>query len=663
MKYSRRQLIHGTAIGAIGALAGCTDQLPTGSNEIKEKAFKWEPKSPEENRMVEDGQLKYPQLIQCPEIAKFDSDTLSVRMRIMPNPVDDYELEVYYTPLSEYGEGWTENHPHYSVTYNEEKGRWDTESYTFPYYEVNGNGTKIASRTIHSKSAGLSSDEVDLQDLPDDKQEIYEQLASKTREQSRSEGLEDYTKNSKRTKEDIPNIWLENHYWETDYIVERTTAFSKIKQDMDLPAIGDRWKYQRYLKVDGDEEDRAELAKEVPVGSYLVGPENNAGQSVSHKAPYMLDFDIDAEKIPMNEPFVVSFGVNDPNSVASRDEALKSTVQCMRVGEDEFLHPTTNTGAGLEFNSEGNYLKVQEWVEAENLGTPTDWAVEWMDTSDIYKTIKEDDTGSERTWHVTRATNLGRYSPKLDPHNEEYNVFEPDYIAYGTRTPHYLDSPYQNLWSINYTITEDQIQELDTVDTTGNLVTQWSQNTTVQEHPVIQDVAEQLRNVCDRIDATENVERVRVVADFIQYFTHRADGTGAQVTGELPSGFTVQDNMNPLRTLYEAEGDCVSFTILANTILRTDYFDMEPTVGYVENSGFFTAAGREVGHISTGIPYDDLVIDSVEDTEYNLIDSDEFENISASEADFGDSMYVEMSSAYLLGSTSTSWADEIRPFR
>jgi hypothetical protein len=661
MKLTRRQLTHGTAVGALGALTGCTGQLPIGSNsdKLKKEAFKYEPKSPEENPLVEDGKLKYPQLIQCPTIESFDSDTLSVRMRIMPNPVDDYELEVYYTPLSEYGEGWTENYPGPHVTYDEDEERWNIEEGNiFPYYEVNGNGRKIASRTIRSKSAGLSSDEVDLQDLPDNKTDQYETLASHTLEAPPSEYIEGKKEllGENQTVDDIPEFTGKNDYWETGYTRERNTIFAQIKKNMDLPAIGDRWRF------DGPASYASKSSDNVPIGSYLVGPANTSTQSIPNQDPYVLDFDIDAEKIPMNEPFVVSFGVSDPNSVASEDEALKSTIQCMRIGEDEFLYPKTSASAGKEFEQQTPYLKIQEWVEAENLGAPTRWDVEWMDTSDVYKTIKEEDTETTNTWRVTRATNLGRYSPKLDPHNEDYNVFDPSYMAYGTRPPHYLDTPYQNLWAIDYTVTESQIEELDSVNKSGNKVTRWTQNPAVQNHEVIQDVAEQLRNVCDRIDATENVERVRVVADFVQYFTHRADGTGAYATGQLPAGYTVRDNMNPLRTLYEAEGDCVSFTILANTILRTDYFDMNPTVGYVEDSGFLTADGREVGHMSTGIPYDELVIDSVNDTEYNLIESDKFASNTASEASFDDSMYVEMSSAYLLGSTSTLIADDIRSF-
>jgi hypothetical protein len=444
-----------------------------------------------------------------------------------------------------------------------------------------------------------------------------------------------------------------NTYWGVGYSNDRNTAFAKIKKDMDLPSIGDRWNNPDLYQADISEE----TVNQLPIGAYLVGPINYNTRSATPD-PYILDFEIDGDKIPTNEPFVISFGVSDPNSVASEDDVLSSTVQCMRTGEDEFVYPVTKEHAGKEFVSNGHQIKIQEWVNAEKIDH-YNYDVEWMDTSDVYKTIKENDTGSTREWTVTRATNLGRYSPKLDPHNEEYNVFDSHYMAYGTRPPHYLDTPYQNLWSIDYTITREQIQELDDVEKSGNQVTQWSQNTTVQEHPVIQDIAEQLRNVCDRIDATNNIERVRVVADFVQYFTHRLEGTGVGATRTLPSSFSVRDNMNPLKTLYEAEGDCVSFTILANTILRTDYFDMNPDVAHIEDGGIFTAGGREVGHISTGIPYDEIVIDDVTDTEYSFVDSDDaVSRTNVSDAEYGDNLYVEMSSGHMLGSTVSSLAGE-----
>jgi hypothetical protein len=46
----------------------------------------------------------------------------------MPNPVDDYELEVYCTPLSEYGEGWGDKYHNRFVTYDKEEEEWNLRS-------------------------------------------------------------------------------------------------------------------------------------------------------------------------------------------------------------------------------------------------------------------------------------------------------------------------------------------------------------------------------------------------------------------------------------------------------------------------------------------------------------------------------------------------------
>ena len=629
MKITRRKLVQAGVLGSIGILAGCTDAQSVGN-----KAFSDIPQEPNDNPMVVNGEMQYPQLIQAPSIRSFDSDTLTLTTRIMPNPVDDYELEFYITPLSEYGVGWGEKDPNPNQVYDTSEEEWVSMYHTqigFPEYTVSGHGTKIASRTIPSKAAGLSSGEVTLP-------------------------------NNSESYEEIKEMNEEGDLWKRSNTVERNLAFLKLKQHMDLESIGDRWLDGHLYPIQGDVKKREEAAKKDPVGSYLIGPVNHQTRSLPHQLPQIIDLDIDGEKIPMYEPFVISIGVNDSNSVASRDYVIESTVQCMRVGENKFIYPKSERQMRKEVPLGGTkHYKPQEWIEVES-GSGYGYESEWMDGDLLYNTIKEKESNNSRTWNVTRLTNLGRYSPKLDPHNEDYNVFDPAYMAYGTRPPYYLDTPYQNLWSIDYTITEEQIQELDDVSKSGNEIERWTKNGKVQEHPVIQDIAGQLRNVCDRIDATENSEKVRVVADFVQYFTHRAEGTGVGYTNYLPAGYTLKDNMNPLRTLYEAQGDCVSFTILANTILRTSHFNMNPGIAHIEDTNVFTSSGREVGHVSTAIPFETMDADSVTDTEYKFMDSDnQYSGMTVSDAQYTDGsdkmMYVELSSPYMLGSAPSSWIE------
>ena len=631
MKHSRRKLIQAGVLGGIGLLAGCTDGQSPGNN-----AFDNLPQEPNDNPMVVDGELQYPQLIQAPSIRSFDSDTLSLTTRIMPNPVDDYEIEVYITPLSEYGVGWDKKDPNPNYVYDSTEEEWVPKYHSpigFPDYTVSGHGTKIASRTIPSRAAGLSSGQVNL---PRDSEE-YERI----KEMNESDEL-----------------------WKRSNNFERNAAFLELKQQMNLASIGDRWFTKDFYPVRGNFEKRGEMAEKDPVGSYLIGPANHPTRVFPHQLPQILDLDIDGENIPMHEPFVISIGVNDPNSVASRDDVIESTVQCMRVGEDDFVYPKSERYMRKEVAKGSTYsYKPQEWIEVEpEEGNKYGYESEWMDGDLLYNTIKQDESSNSRTWNVTRLTNLGRYSPKLDPHNEDYNVFNPAYMAYAIRPPYYLDTPYQNLWTIDYTITKEQIQELDEVTKSGNKVERWTKNSQVQEHPVIQDIARQLKNVCGRIDATETSEKVRVVADFVQYFTHRAEGTGVGYTKQLPAGYTLKDNVNPLRTLYEAQGDCVSFTILANTILRTSHFNMNPGIAHIEDTNVFTASGREIGHISTAISFDTMDADSVTDTEYQFIDSDnQYSSITVSDAQYTEGsdkmMYVELSSPYMLGSGPSAWID------
>ena len=607
-------------MGSIASLAGCSNQAQQGMSKDEFWSDEFVPTKPEENPLVENGVMTYTPLIHAPLVMEVNPDQASVEMRIMPNPVDDYELEVYYTPVDEHGDGWDKRGYGYNrfISYDEEEDRFAAiREDAFPQYRVNSHGEKITSKTIPSKAAGTSSGKVSLPEHS----EIYEKL-------------DQY--GSYATIFKIPNRPNTN------------PLIGDLKEEMDLPAIGDWYREKEFDHGDA-------------IGSYLLGP-NNAYRITANEYPYIVDFDFDFD-IPKYEPFVLTFGINDPNSEVSRDRVLATTVQIMRVGEEKFVFPDTS-GSGL--------YEPQNWESRDQVDRNYNKSTVEIDGDDLYNTKIKEETDDERTWKITRSTNLGRYSEKLDP-SSDYHVFDNATLPYGTEYPHYMDSSYQNLWSVEYTVSQSQIDELDeSVGVGKDDIRSWTHNSQVQNHPVIQDVAKQLKEIADRIDATDTVEQVRLVADFVQYFTHRLEGTGVGYSNKLPEGYNVVDNTNPLATLYECEGDCVSFTILANTILRTDYFNVEPDVAHIEETNVFTASSRtEVGHVSMGIPYDQMKIHSADDTEYHYIGSREaeahdIENMTYSQADYvgeeGGTLYVELSDPSHLGATKSSISGDIASY-
>jgi hypothetical protein len=634
MRKTRRKLIQTSALGGIALLSGCS-ALGMGAKDSKLSEIS----DPEDSAWVSDGELQVKPYIESYMITDIDSDTASVEMLIMPNPVDDYKLTVHATPLDEFGDGWETTAINYDNHLIYEEDNWNSEKHgvnsALPQYTVNGHGDKIAEMTIPAKSAGLSSGQVSLPNAP----ELYDELKEFRENRPATIGIEE----------------------------KKRKIYMKLKSQMDIPSIGDRYRSDLDIIVeDISETERERLRNESPIGGYLKGPGIDEQVTTYTMPPYIVDFDIEGE-IPMYKPFVLTFSVHDENSVATPDDVIAQTPQCMRVGEEDFVFPTRGIHEVWEnglTGSFGLYYKPQSWVDVERpyYNTYEDGnKPDLYDSTDVYHTTKEEKENSNK-WTVTRATNFGRFSNRLEIDSDFLPYEAPPFKLCGLRQKAYLDSPIQNLWSAEYEISEDQVENLSVDASNENPYHNYTRNEEVQNHPVVQDVASQLSDVCDRIGATQPIEKIRVVADFVQYFTHRDEGTGVWLSGQYPPGYNLRASLHPVRTLYNAEGDCVSFTLLANTILRTEHFGFDPDIAHIEDSNVFTADGREVGHVSTGIPFSQLEIDDVSEAHNTLMDpetSEEYylEKYTLSDAqyygDMGKTLYVELSGEIILGATKS----------
>lgn len=635
MKQTRRRLIKASALGGITLLSGCsTIGMGTKDSKLSEIS------GPEDSAFVSDGELQVKPYIESYMITEIDSDTASVEMLIMPNPVDDYKISVHVTPLDEFGEGWDMMSVNYDTYLKYEDDNWvSKDAYAhneLPQYTVSGHGKKIAEMTVPSKSAGLSSGQVSLPNAP----ELYDEL-------------EEFRENRPAT------IGIEE---------KKDEIFTKLKSKMDIPSIGDRYRSDKDLIIeDVSDAERKRLRDECPIGGYLKGPGVDNQVTTYTLPPYIVDFDIEDE-IPMYKPFVLTFSVHDENSVASPDDVIAQTPQCMRVGQEDFVFPTRGNRETWEnglTGSFGLYYKPQSWVDVDRpyYNTYEDgYKPDLYDSTDVYHTVKEEKENSNK-WTVTRATNFGRFSNRLEIDSDFLPYEAPPFKLCGLRQRAYLDSPIQNLWSAEYEISKNQVKNLSVDANNENAYYDYTRNEEVQNHPVIQDVASQLSDVCDRIGATQPIEKIRVVADFVQYFTHRDEGTGVWLTGQYPPGYNLRSSLHPVRTLYNAEGDCVSFTLLVNTILRTEHFGFNPDIASIEDTSVFTASGRQVGHVSTGIPFSQLEIDDVSEAHNTLMDpktseENHLEKYTLSDAqydgDSGKTLYVELSGEFILGATK-SW--------
>lgn len=637
MKQTRRRLLQTSALGGLALLSGCST-LSMGTKDSKLSEIS----SPADSDWVSDGELQVKPHIESYMITEIDSDTASVEMLIMPNPVDDYKLSVHVTPLEEFGAGWETTTFNYDDHLLYEGNSWVSEPHGVSndslQYTVNGHGKKVAEMTIPAKAAGLSSGDVSLPSTPD----LYDELETFRENRPAAVGIPD----------------------------KQREIFTKLKAEMDIPSIGDRYRADTDIYLaDYDEQEAERLKEEAPIGGYLKGPGIDEQVTTYTMPPYIVDFDIEGE-IPMYKPFVLTFSVHDENSVVSPEDVVASTPQCMRVGEDEFVFPTMAFYEVWENGLTGNgiFYSPQSWVDVERpfYNTYEDGNnPDLYDSTDIYHTTKEEKENSNK-WTVTRATNFSRFSNRLEKDSDFFPYEASPFKLCGLNSKAYLDSPIQNLWSAEYEVTEEQANTVAVEDDGGIDYYSYTRNEDVQNHPVIQDVASQLSDVCDRIGATQPIEKIRVVADFIQYFTHRDEGTGAWFSGEYPPGYTLRSAIHPVETLYYTEGDCVSFTVLANTILRTDYFDFNPDIAKIDDTNVFTADGREIGHVSMGIPFSDLEIDDVSEAHNTLMNPDTSEEYHLErytlsdvqyQGDMGKTLYIELSGELILGATTSYLAN------
>lgn len=293
---SRRRLLRQSALGGLLLTGGCLgNPLPIGQKNRKE-AFLDPITKPEDNPWVSEGMFKVEPYVESYMITTMNADSVGVEMLIMPNPVDDYELTVHYTPLDEYGKGWDIKSVNYDDSLTYEDGEWISENFgvfnDLLDYTVSGHGEQIASRTIPAKSAGITSGKVSFLSAPD----LYEKLIPEP--------------NTTKPVGGTPT--------------EDKQVYTQLKARINsLPSLDDRYRDPMDLRVE-DYDLLPELAKEASIGAYFMGSGVDHQVTTYTLPPYVVEFEFDRE-IPKYEPFVLTFSVNDPNSVADPEAVAAST--------------------------------------------------------------------------------------------------------------------------------------------------------------------------------------------------------------------------------------------------------------------------------------------------------------------------------------------------
>lgn len=355
------------------------------------------------------------------------------------------------------------------------------------------------------------------------------------------------------------------------------------------------------------------------------------------------------------ETFVLTVTWDDENTQSPRDnEILGSTPPMMRVNEDAYLYPRTNDG-----NENQGSVIHPTWEESVWIDNDED---RQYSSDDVYQNHVETDSEGTSFSQVTRLSDYGRFSPRL---RGEYSDRRSVDVA-SVHGPEYWDSNMAFPWSISYDISWEERSEAQNV-ASGARTSSSSQVPAVRDlinspevmnHDLIQNIASKLGDVCEMMNATHPSEQVRVVCDFVQYFSHTQEGTSPFAEPQSLHPGTA----HPVVTLHRALGDCKDYTVLGNALLQQEPFNMNPNAIVLPGVQTYIAEDDEqgeVGHISTALPMSDLGFD-----EFDVVETVGEPVVGDFETVFIDGVehaYVEMSGPFEIGYISTSWLRRTNP--
>lgn len=423
----------------------------------------------------------------------------------------------------------------------------------------------------------------------------------------------------------------------------------------------DNHEYANYVQYDFGDATKGELLSSFTVPSEAfwdedvdVGVNRGEREDVFNREDiygygwsYVNEFEFN--KTPeMYETFVLSLTWEDENTVAPNSgEVVANSAPIMRVGENKYIYPLTHNG---------NSVINPTWDDKNVIGRDRNY-----ERTDIYRNDISQDTNRNVNGNVVRVSNYGRFSPKM------VNEFDTSSVSVTSEQgPKYVDADLQYPWSVSYEITRsmrNEASEIANSNRTGGsqveAVSDFINSNEVMNHDLIQDVASQLGDICEIMDATHPSEQVRVVADFVQYFGHTFDGGVADFgqPGQMYTG-----TAHPVVTLYRGLGDCKDFTVLMNSIIRQEPFNMNPDAIVLPDIFEYTAEGRDdrnsIGHITTAIPVDEMKFDEVSpDTVPEPVNGD-YETVMI---DGVEHVYIETSGPFHIGYIHNQWTRRTDP--
>lgn len=662
---TRRKFLLGVGTGLTTALAGCSsldiDGISEGQSEqdgTSSSSSAGLKTQPEDSQYVQGGKMTVGPRLNVYNIENISKDSITINLRALPNPLADYDIEVYFTPISEVPTEWDYGATRVTAEeeYDESQHRWiiaEQERYTndgesndigdFCYTLLaKEHGEKIGSFTIPSGAAGMVSQDVNP-----------------------PKGLTADELNKVVQESDVAPPMIKREYLQQEYTDWYT----------DLPSVGDRYRDPLYDRV----KNTKAIGNSVPPGSHIASQNEAVGSYTTDiypkltrrmGYPYQKNIDLDRE-IPDMVPGVFTFTWTEQPTVSTRaGDVIDQTEQFVRVGDEVHAPPRL----GFKIGGTGPRLESRTISDIDTQHFERYFAQGHPSPEKPHFHTKVDDTSGNNAVKHWRTSDYGRNSPEnqeIAKMNMKQDSDKERALRFSGQTPpHLMNGGVQNMWGIEYTIPDDVAREAQVAgrrirnEASGSVESfkQMYENEEILQHPKLQEVAQKLRRVCDNIGAESKPAQLRVVADFVQYLPHSYASYSKDINNggrlgdmsDIPKDYITDPGnggSHPVWTLYGCWGDCEDFTALYNAIVSTDHFDVE-TVDTAMLTGIkrYNGAGAATAHTTPAVPLDELGVGEIIHNESNAdVDFSRYYIPATYEHNGTEYAYIETSSMAPLG--------------
>ncbi|WP_128225716.1 transglutaminase domain-containing protein [Halobacteriaceae bacterium SHR40] len=346
------------------------------------------------------------------------------------------------------------------------------------------------------------------------------------------------------------------------------------------------------------------------------------GEEQTGSVAEVLEFNLE-NRPPKMEPFAYLFEVKIPGDEAlprTDDQYITSTQQILYDGE-RFIYPDWTEERPHDIIMGVDKPKFEKYDPSTVYATSVNNFNK--EQSSVYGTATVEHKRLSRYSHLNKEKHREILETRFDIDDAESGDDFRDHNAHPFDAPTYFDADILNLWGIEYEVAKEEYMNSknavgrvvdlsgDSSDNGRDRIQRILDKPDVLHAPAVERVARKLNTVCDQIGATSEAERVRVVADFVQYLKYDA----GQFSESVRTGIDFLDadesynngTSTPTETLVHNYGDCGDYSVLMYALLTSNSFGYEAfipvyTIGSSQNTNSL--------HTGVAVNYDELHVGS-----------------------------------------------------